>query len=306
MMSPSSSRIDALRFHDDFDGIASGALLLAALAQQVPANTHAVAYSTDRASWLETNLPRGVAVVDFLYHPDAAVWFDHHHSPFLRAAPEKLDSLHVWDVTAPSCAGLIARHFSMAGRWAELASWADKIDGARWRSPAESLDYSIPAVRIYNSLLGPEFESYALHLMNLLLSHDLSTAAGDSIVQDRANLAHRLLQQGMVHLERYAKCEDGIAMVECERARNAYVIPRYGMYTLFPDANYMLLNQQQPVGWKVTVSRNPWKRVSGPHLGQVAKGLGGGGHHDVGALNVETVENARAAAATFAQKLRLA
>jgi hypothetical protein len=65
------------------------------------------------------------------------------------------------------------------------------------------------------------------------------------------------------------------------------------MYLLYPEADYMALTQEQGEGWKVTLSRNPWRLKPGPHLGHVATSLGGGGHEHVGAVNVERRAEAR-------------
>jgi hypothetical protein len=273
-------------------------LLLAAIDQRLPADCRSASYSHDRASWLNVRLPPRTAVVDFLYHPEAAIWFDHHNEPFLdgiqRSGPSR-----VWVPDAPSCAGVIARHFSLEGRWSELARWADKIDSAQWDSPQETLDIDVPAVRIYIALLGPEFEPFAVHLIERLLQGGLAAAADDPAVVARANAAKRLLDAGMTHLRENARIHQSVAMVECERGAEPYVVPRYGAYLLFPDAEYMLLNQQQREGWKVTLSRNPWRRKAGPDIGKLAAALGGGGHRDVGALNLPDREAARAAQRTL-------
>jgi len=295
--------IHALRFHDDFDGIASAALLLAGIEQELPADSRSVSYSHDRVSWLRESLPPRTAVVDFLHHPDAAIWFDHHATAFMDGIARSRP-MHVWAPEAPSCAAVVARHFGLEGRWTELARWADKIDSARWSSPQETLDDRIPAVRLYLSLLGPGFERYALHLIRVLGTGDLESAAKDGAVLTRALAAKELLDAGMEHLARHAECTDSVAIVECERTATPYVVPRYGTYLLFPDADYTLLNQQQGEGWKVTLSRNPWRGAPGPDLGSVFKELGGGGHRDVGAVNLRDRETARATARDVLDRLR--
>src|SRR5437870_1014657 len=70
-----------------------------------------------RDRWLKDALPPGAAVVDFLFHPDAAFWADHHATAFLndesRALFEAARSPDwLYDARAKSCAGLLYRHFA--------------------------------------------------------------------------------------------------------------------------------------------------------------------------------------------------
>jgi len=243
------------------------------------------------------------AVVDSLYHPEAAIWFDHHNAPFVDGTARS-GPMHVWDPNAPSCAGVIARHFSLEGRWRDLARWAYKIDSGQWDSPEETLDDDVPAVRIYISLLGPEFESFAVHLIERLLENGLEAAANDKVVVARPSTAKRLLDAGMMHVRKQAHLRESVAMIECEQGGpTPYVVPRYGAYLVFPDADYMLLNQQQRDGWKVTLSRSPWRKKPGPDIGSMATALDGGGHRDVCAINFRDREAACVVAGTLLHRL---
>ena len=74
---------------------------------------------TLRDAWLSTDLKRPAAVVDFLYHPQAEFWADHHQTSILTSAAKedfnrrKHRSSVLFDVRAKSCAspllGLIDR-----------------------------------------------------------------------------------------------------------------------------------------------------------------------------------------------------
>src|SRR5882672_7372494 len=84
-----------LYFHDDFDGHAASAVVLAFLRSRGDDAGHFVPVKYDIIpEWLDEDFfnkhklfkgKRNLAVVvDFPYHPKAAFWFDHHLLPFRK------------------------------------------------------------------------------------------------------------------------------------------------------------------------------------------------------------------------------
>src|SRR5258706_7178548 len=76
-----------LYFHSPcFDGIVSCVLawdFLEATQAWSIREVHAVNYN-ERPTWLSRKLDSPCAVVDFLYHPEAQFWADHHATSFLN------------------------------------------------------------------------------------------------------------------------------------------------------------------------------------------------------------------------------
>src|SRR5437870_4682611 len=97
-----------------------------------------------RESWLSEGVEAPSAIVDFLYHPNAQFWADHHSTTFLtEAARRDFDTRQnqrlIYDRNAGSCAALLwDRLYKVFGhrdkRYQELVEWADKIDSARYSS----------------------------------------------------------------------------------------------------------------------------------------------------------------------------
>src|SRR6266849_5915403 len=163
-----------LYFHSPcFDGIASAAIARGYLTLHLgwPDPQLSVVSYDLREQWASLQLAPRTAVVDFLFHPEAAFWADHHPTAFLQprwaqAARERRD-LWIYDAAAPSCAGMLQRWLNdrgvADGRLNQLARWADKIDAAKYTSVEEAIHPKAPAMRIAASLaMASESDCVAL------------------------------------------------------------------------------------------------------------------------------------------------
>src|SRR5438132_8737630 len=170
-----------LYFHAPcFDGIASAVLAVDFLTTAWSwgrIELRPINYS-DRDRWLSTKLGEGTTVVDYLYHPEAEFWADHHASTFLNPnVRTHFEAGHVkswiYDSTEPSCAGLLRRElrnrFDYSNpRYEELVNWADKIDSARYEDIHEAVDPSAPALMVNSTLELEPYEAYCRFLINAL------------------------------------------------------------------------------------------------------------------------------------------
>src|ERR1035438_6379804 len=102
-----------------FDGVISAVLACEYLERKYGQKTGQIIpvnYSS-RATWTSHPLAKPAAVVDFLYHPDADFWADHHQTTFITPELEaqfrgQASSNLIYDADASSCAELIWRRSS--------------------------------------------------------------------------------------------------------------------------------------------------------------------------------------------------
>jgi hypothetical protein len=118
---------------------------------------------TVKKRWLNAPLPKNSAVVDFLFHPAARFWVDHHRTTVVtddaeisyeigRSDPKRF---FLYDRTAPAAARVlwdaIADRMSEPDRYAEMARWATLIDSANYENAHQAV-YGELALRITQTL----------------------------------------------------------------------------------------------------------------------------------------------------------
>lgn len=307
-----------LYFHSPcFDGIVSAVLardfLETRMGWRAPA-LRAVNYD-QRATWLATTLDEPAAVVDFLYHPAAAFWADHHLTAFLDDTMRSrfvatTELTLIYDASAASCAGLLWRELDRRfgyrnGRYAELIAWADKIDAARYDSVDEAVLGEAPALRLALGFAAGEGAAYSERLVGELRVHSLAEVASLPEAQARHAKVRSLVELGLDRFKRAARLEeDGIAVFDVDSTDA--VVPRYAPYYFYPQARYSAGVVRWPGGAKVTAMRNPWREFTPVPLGRIAAGLGGGGHERIGsvALRDDDVNRAPAVLSSFLAEIR--
>lgn len=296
-----------LLFHAPcFDGVVSAVLahdFLRRWTGWADLTLEGVDYAIAR-QWLQRPLKPRTAVVDFLYHPQAAFWADHHSTTFLSAAARTHRQRRnrsrwlTYDATAPSCAMLLRRHlhrtFGYRNRaFDSLVTWATKIDSAAYTTPAEAMAVDVPAMRVNLSLAAKGPDGYPERLVRLLLERDLEEVADDSTVTERAERARKSFETGLDRLRRSAAVAPGEIVVFDVNAGQA-TVPRYGPYYFFPNARYSVGVVRSRGEAKVTAMRNPWRTFESVPLGGLLARYGGGGHHRVASV---VLKGARARAA---------
>ena len=293
-----------LYFHDPcFDGLVSGVLAWVFLEQCenwrierfCPAN-----YDM-RQSWLSTELSGPTAVVDFLYHPQAMFWADHHLTTFITKNARKdfeerktnfeqrktRDCLF-FDGSARSCAGMLWEHLHAriadAARYGEMAGWAEKIDSANYSSVSEAISGDAPALRISRSLMLHNGLDYSRFLLKELRVGDLSRVAQLEPVRTRFDEVRRRIAAGLKSVEGQVTLRGAAVAVFDVPASEDEIISRYVPYHFFPEARYSIGIVRSADGVKVTAMRNPWVDFESVPLGKILEEFGGGGHQRVGAL----------------------
>lgn len=294
---------DRLLFHSPcFDGIASAVLAsdyLRNREQWDSIECESVDYGV-RETWLSTRFRERTAIVDFLFHPDAAFWADHHRSAFLneelrRDFASRSHNSFIYDSRADSCAGLLWRHFAETASYrnesfAELVKWAEKIDAARYDSVDEALSFEHPALRISASLaLGGD--GYPEQLVAELSEKTIDEVSEIPEVRSRFVQFASSMSEGLSRMKASARLRDDIAVFDVD-ARDV-IVPRYAPYRFFPRALYSVGVVRYEDGAKITAMRNPWLDFESVPLGDIFTRFGGGGHQRVASALIPPTINPR-------------
>jgi hypothetical protein len=243
-------QVAQLYFHSPcFDGIVSGVLawdLLETQERLYIEEFHAVNYES-KSEWLSTKLSPNAAVIDFLYHPDARFWADHHSTTFLteearRDFENRTSRWLIYDRRSGSCASLLWKHFLAAfgyrnQRYQNLVNWAERIDSARYASVEQAIFGMEPALQINLTLAGEDGPEYCTNLLKLLKSETLEYVAALPEVRERSAHAESLIREGMQRFVKGSRLEpDGIVVYVVDSTD--VIISRYAPYYIFPDARY--------------------------------------------------------------------
>jgi len=283
-----------LLFHSPcFDGIASAVLASDYLRKHErweEIELASVNYDA-RSTWLSTSFDVPTAVVDFLYHPLADFWADHHRSSFLTPAARRhfegcLAGFRIYDSSADSCAGLLWRAFAERfdyrnEKYEELVRWAEKIDAARYESVSEALSFEHPALQISASLaLAPE--GHSEFLVRALSQHSLDEVSALPEVREPFLEFKQSSIEGLSRFAASARLQDQMVVFNVDGS--GVVVPRYAPYRFFPHARYSIGIIRYEKGAKITAMRNPWMEFESVPLGDIFTRYGGGGHQRVASL----------------------
>jgi hypothetical protein len=253
---------------------------------------------TLRDTWLTMDLKRPAAIVDFLYHPQAEFWADHHRTSFLNLEAKedferrKQQFQLLFDPRASSCASLLFRNLRRflghKPHFKEMVQWAEKIDAAKYSSVKEAILGDAPALKIARTLSGEDESGpgYAKYLLGELRDHDLQYVAALKEVTSREDRARRGILSGLERVKTKLRLEKGgIAVFDARPGRNQ-VISRYAPYYFKPEARYSIAVVRSEEGIRITAMRNPWRNFRSISLGRAFAKFGGGGHERVGAVQL--------------------
>jgi hypothetical protein len=309
----------SLYFHDDFDGIASAVVAARFLRRHCRsiARFRPVDYEL-KDTWVSTEFRGPFAVADFLHHPDAEYWWDHHATTFssdqVRAKYRNHPPERFWDPTATSCARMMHEIFAAHGpvdrKVSHLVGWADRIDSARYESPNQAFLAREPALRINLSLLARPEGSYRVWLVQQLLRKSLKQVASLAIVRRAYEEARERQEDLLKRFRRSVRLQNGTAVFEIT-LKPADIFNRYLPYVVIPKATFSIGVLRSPTEIRLTSMVNPWTigpAYNGPHLGNLFSRFGGGGHQRVAGLTLGATAEGKAkkVVAAFLKNVHLA
>ncbi len=258
------------------------------------------------------------ACVDFRYSPSPRLdwWFDHHVSSFQPASDRALfesdaSGHKFWDPAAPSCTGFIARTLGARYGWrardlADLVSWADVIDAARFPSAEVAVRLEEPALRIMTLLESTRDPALPDRIIEAMRSRPLPEIAAEPwLTKPLGPILDRHFRS-VDTVKKLARMERGVVEIDlCGTDIDG--ANKFIAYDLFPEARYAVVVSRDPKRSKVSVGSNPWSTVPRSHdIARLCEQYGGGGHPVVGGISLdpERILDARRIAREIASMLR--
>lgn len=295
----------AIIFHSGcFDGIASSAILLNFLRSQGGgfSNYQPIDYPINLKKWKLLKFNQPTAIVDFLYHPKAKIWFDHHSTAFTEKSWRKnfkSDYLHQWDPQNPSCSSLIAKHLRRAFNFnsppyiKELIKWADIIDSAAYSSAQQAFNVKIPALQIVYSLNENRSLDFQKFLIDELSKKPLKRTVRSPRIQKLIKNLQMKFQTSMLFFKKHIIINKKAAFLDSTIRKNL-IDPRFAPFLLYPKISYGIRLLKKGGSFSLSVSSNPWRRPKNPpHLGEfLRKHFGGGGHRCAAGAGFNTKKEA--------------
>lgn len=284
-------------FHNDLDGRASAAVMLAFLQSRGDdiVRYRAMTYGYE-AKWLKSDLEKignPAIIVDFTYHPKAAWWFDHHASAFKDPKWKKTfrpDKQHQLDSSYLSCTHLIYEALKRDFNWkpprhfADLVKWLDRIDAAKYPSAKSTIEMRDPAllVNAYVEALSHS-EKEDERLIKLLAGLPFAKIVKTKGIATPIKKLKREVAKSLAFYKKNTQLIGHLTFIDVSRDP-LHGLLRYAPQFLYPKTAYGIRAKAKGSIWYLGVGANPWNAKSNPHdLGSIMKRYGGGGHRNVGA-----------------------
>lgn len=287
-------------FHNDFDGVASSAVMLSFLRSRGDdiENFHPLNFKI-KAEWPRFTFKNPAIIVDFLYHPKAAFWFDHHPTTFLRDSwKKKFKSskwLH-WGIKYASCCHLaldeLAKHYNFKPprHLKELARWLDVIDGANYKSARQAILKKEPALRLGACIDKKSGDNnFLVWLIKFLSNNSIKSSLKAPEVKNILQSAMREEKLSLGFYEKNIKSFGKISFVDIsgKQVSELNMAPFY----FRPRSRYSIALKGGGNFFHLMVGVNPWRRRETKiHIGRLMEKYGGGGHKVVGAADFQSRE----------------
>jgi len=311
-------RQDKLRllFHRDFDGICSAAVFLSYakasfLTEDAGVELTPVDYEIKK-SWSDLVLNEPTAILDFLFHPQAQWWYDHHDTAFVRTDWQlsfTTDQCHVWNTSYKSCPRLIvdsiednALRQRLESRFSDYLLWCDIVDSASYESAEQLMKCREPALQINLSLATDRSVDYFNFLVHSFAENSLEGVAASPRVRECFLRAFSWQDKAVSHIKNTAEVGNRVAFIDLTEREGLF--HRYAAFYIWPDLKFQIAAYKLGGQMKITIGSNPWLPFAGPDLGDIAEDFGGGGHARVAGIALNSRKRAISVGQEIAKILR--
>ena len=289
-------------FHNDFDGVASAAVMLAFLRSRGDSiERYTPVEFGIKEKWPTYPFKNSPIIVDFPYHPKAVFWFDHHPTAFMKDEWRKkfrptkfLNWYPAYDSCCHMVLDVLVKEFGFKppAHLKELARWLDIIDGAKYKSAKQTIDMKEAAIRLryYIEEFGVSNKTLKT-LVNYLASDSINKIV---LKKDVAKGIASLLERRERALAFYKPSLKLIgSVVFDDETKNKVFRLRFAPFYFYPKARYGVTVKRKRQGYHITVGVNPWRKGELEfNIGEMLRAYGGGGHKQVGGLEILHSNNA--------------
>jgi hypothetical protein len=236
-------------------------------------------------------------IANLPYHPDCAMWFDHHISEEERGAHAGTEFKGKFGPSL-SAARLIYEFYGHDGRlrkYADLIEATDRIDSAQL-TLEDVLDPSGYVLLAYTmdprtGLRDLDREAYFLMLMDMLKNKSVGEILDLPEVKRLTDRLRAEDQQFRQALLKHSRVEENVIVTDF-RGVESPAGNRFIVYTLFPEANVSARLFDNPDGQVSTISvgHSILNRTCRTNVGKLLSEYGGGGHRGVGTAQFPKAE----------------
>lgn len=298
-------------FHNDLDGLVSSAIMFDFLVKNDDgvASFNPIDYAPGlRENWAKYKFKEPFVLMDFLYHPRAAWWFDHHETTFINPLWRKKyknDDRHFFDPKYKSCCGAILYHlkktygYKVPSDLSLIVEGADIVDSAGYKSAKEAIstekDYRKFSFFLHEANINNKTWAW---LSMALPYRPLKKILADSRIKNKLAKILGSWGRGLKFVKEKTVIK---GMVGVLYARNSKLPTNsYMVYYLYPKLAYSLVVYQNGKSYHIGVGRNLWfKLKKDVNVSKLMSNYGGGGHRGVGGVEA----NSRAEALKYAEEM---
>ncbi len=294
MMNKESELKLHLYFHNDFDGVAAAAILMNFIEGRggKALSFNVIDYNPRlKPKWASFRFKKPFAILDFLYHPKASWWFDHHQTSFIRNDWQdkfKSDKTHAFGPAEKSACSLLIKRlrkdfdYKPPKNIGDLAKWATIIDSVAYKSAREAVESRQPAIliaRALDSVTGRHLGAMVRKLSEKLMSE----VAKNPIIEEETRkiaLRNRTVKRIFGSISVLTP-----KVIFADGSKIKTELPRYMGYLLYPRIDYVVTVEFYGNYYHLSIGKNPWKKTPARvHIGEMLKKYGGGGHKTVGGV----------------------
>jgi hypothetical protein len=290
-------------FHNDFDGRASAATVLAFLRSRGDDIEHFVPVDFDlEHQWLKDGFFKShtlfkgrhnpAIIVDFLYHPGATMWFDHHPTSIKRAdwrKKFKRSKNFNWDSSYPSCCHWVYVALKKNFGWkppahfADLAKWLDVIDGARYKSARQAIEMKEPALQLEGFIEKTDQDrELATWIVKLFAEKSFTEIAAIPKVRRIVAAYRREAEKSLAFYKKNLVITGKVGFIDLTRANVKRSL--YAPFYFHPSIRYGMRYTRKGPWFHVSAGENPWRPTGKVAFGKLMQKYGGGGHQTVGGV----------------------